>query len=84
MENYYKVLGVKENATAKDIKAAYMTLIKKYHPDVCRGDKVLSEKMTAKVNVAYTILGKDLKRSAYDRKLKAQRRNHERYNLNPY
>ncbi len=31
---YYEVLGIEENATQEQIKAAYRTLAKKYHPDV--------------------------------------------------
>ena len=33
MENPYKVLGVRENASEAEVKAAYKELVKKYHPD---------------------------------------------------
>ena len=33
MNNPYKVLGVNENATQEEIRAAYLQLVKKYHPD---------------------------------------------------
>lgn len=32
-EDYYKILGLDKSASEKDIKRAYRTLSKKYHPD---------------------------------------------------
>jgi DnaJ-related protein SCJ1 len=32
-EDYYKILGVDKSASDRDIKRAYRTLSKKFHPD---------------------------------------------------
>lgn len=32
-EDYYKILGVDKSAAERDIKRAYRTLSKKFHPD---------------------------------------------------
>ncbi|KAL9023768.1 MAG: hypothetical protein Q9196_006987, partial [Gyalolechia fulgens] len=32
-EDFYKLLGIDKSASGKDIKKAYRTLSKKYHPD---------------------------------------------------
>ena len=69
MKNYYKILGVEANATADDIKRAYRTLAKKYHPDVNPDDGAAAEKF-ADVNEAYTVLGDDQARKVYDNRLR--------------
>lgn len=56
----YKVLGISENASIQEIKAAYKALIKKYHPDQYNNApeelvKLASDK-TAEINQAYELL----------------------------
>ena len=58
--NPYKVLGVSEDATQEEIRAAYLKLVKKYHPDKYT-DNPLKELATEKlkeINEAYEMLTK--------------------------
>lgn len=66
MHDPYEVLGVAKNASAKDIKAAFRKLAKKYHPDQNPDDPKAKENFAA-ANQAYEILGDDKNRAAFDR-----------------
>lgn len=65
MNNPYEVLGVKENATEAEIKAAYRELVKKYHPDKYQNNPLadLAEEKLREVNEAYDYLMKNGKGS---------------------
>lgn len=63
--DYYEVLGVSKNAGEADLKKAYRTLAKKYHPDMNPGDKEAEAKFK-EVNEAYEILSDSEKRQQYD------------------
>ena len=74
MENktYYEILGVSPKCSQMDIKLAYRSLIKKYHPDKIDiehldGDCVTNVKA---INKAYETLKNQSKRSMYDSALK--------------
>ena len=64
-EDYYKVLGVKKNASDAEIKKAYRKLAMKYHPDHTKGDKSAEEKFK-KISEAYAVLSDKDKRKEYD------------------
>src|SRR5947209_4352498 len=61
-KDYYKVLGVAENADHKEIAKAYRKLAKQYHPDANPG----SEDRFKDISAAYEVLGDEAKRKEYD------------------
>jgi len=63
--DYYEVLGVSKGAGEAEIKKAYRSLAKKYHPDMNPGDAEAEAKFK-EVNEAYAVLSDAEKRSQYD------------------
>ncbi|MFC3050855.1 DnaJ C-terminal domain-containing protein [Kordiimonas pumila] len=66
MTNLYQKLGIDKTATKAELKSAYRSLAKKYHPDHNKDDKKTAERFK-EVSAAYHILGDDEKREKYDR-----------------
>ena len=54
-KDYYDLLGLKRGASDDEIKHAFRTLAKKYHPDVNPNDKKAEEKFK-EINEAYGVL----------------------------
>jgi molecular chaperone DnaJ len=64
-KDYYEVLGVSTDASAKDITRAYRKLAKQYHPDANPGDTAAEEKFK-EISAANDVLGDTEKRKEYD------------------
>ncbi|BFU76948.1 DnaJ family protein [Arcobacter sp. 15-2] len=63
-KSLYETLNVSENASSAEIKKAYRTLAKKYHPDMNKDPK--AEEKFKEINAAYEVLGDEQKKSQYD------------------
>ncbi|MCE9540163.1 MAG: DnaJ domain-containing protein, partial [Bacteroidetes bacterium] len=67
-KNYYILLGVNYTASYDELKIAYRTLAKKYHPDKNPNNKT-AEEYFKEIQQAYAILSNPEKRKKYDLKL---------------
>ena len=61
-KDYYKALGLKDDATEKDITKAYRKLAKENHPDSHPG----REDRFKEISAAYSVLSDAEKRTSYD------------------
>jgi len=62
--DYYEVLGLERSASDSDIKKAYRTLAKKYHPDLNKAPDAADK--FKEIQEAYEVLSDAQKRAAYD------------------
>jgi molecular chaperone DnaJ len=65
-KDYYQILGIKRDASDKEIRAAFRRLARKHHPDVNPNDKNAEAKFK-EVNEAYEVLSDAKLRQQYDR-----------------
>lgn len=72
MNEYYRTLGVQPDASQDDLKKAYRSLAKKYHPDLHPGDHE-AEARFKEINEAYEVLSDPDKRKEYDTKQQTTR-----------
>lgn len=63
--DYYEVLGLQKGASEEEIKKAFKSMARKYHPDLHPGDKEAEAKFK-EVNEAYGVLSDSEKRARYD------------------
>lgn len=71
MINAYKVLGLRNFATRREILIAYRNFSKKYHPDLNQGDKFYEEKFK-EIQAAYAVLSDFGQRMELDTFLRRQ------------
>jgi molecular chaperone DnaJ len=64
-KDYYKLLGVDEKATQKDVTRAYRKLARELHPDA-NPDNPKAEDRFKEVSAAYDVVGDEAKRKEYD------------------
>ena len=64
-KDYYKTLGVKRDASDKEIRSAFRKLARQYHPDMNKDDKS-AEIRFKEINEANEVLSDPEKRKMYD------------------
>ncbi|MDP3014502.1 MAG: DnaJ domain-containing protein, partial [Candidatus Subteraquimicrobiales bacterium] len=69
-KDYYAILGMSKGASQEEIKKAYRSLARKYHPDATTGDKKAAEEKFKEISEAYEVLGDSKKREEYDQGVK--------------
>ena len=77
--DFYEVLGVLPSVEQEAIRPIYVALIKKYHPDVHKGEVGVGETKAKLIIEAYRVLSDPVLRAEYDLQLKNQDDSHDEY-----
>lgn len=64
-KDYYKILDITEFSTIDEIKCAYRTLARKYHPDIAGNSPSIIAKFK-EINEAYEVLSNKTRKADYD------------------
>lgn len=77
--DHYETLGIPETSDKKEIRTAYFTLSKVFHPDTLYGKRLggykqKMERVFKALTEAYEVLGKKRRRAEYDAYLKLRKR----------
>lgn len=70
--SYYDILGIPKQTSDADVKRAYLSLAKKYHPDQNPKNKGMALKRFQIVSEAYNAVKTREKRAQYNEKLRSQ------------
>ena len=65
MANHYEILGIDKTATTQQVREAYKSLAKRYHPDK-NINNPHAEETFKRINMAYQVLSNEQKRRNYD------------------
>ena len=73
--DYYQVLGVTRKASPAELRAAYVRLLKRHHPDAAQPRASLPQRLRD-IQTAYRCLSQPTTRAAHDRDLTSRERAH--------
>lgn len=79
VKDYYKILNISINANSDEIKKAFRSLAKKYHPDRNKDDKEALRKFQ-EVNEAYEVLSNEDSRKKYTQEMDKENNNNKETN----
>lgn len=79
IKNYYRVLGLADNAEDVVIRATFKLLAHRHHPDKCLENPKIANQLMAQINESYNTLSDASLKAAYDNKRGAYTANSDFY-----